>query len=193
MVAVLLIPCCLAQQNLSFQYGMSGMAAPGSQVANDRDAINEKFGESASFALMVPEGNSAAEKALSEEVKALPQVASVISYAETVGSSIPDQYVPPDQLKELNSGGYTRLVITARIPPESPETFAFVKTLRQTAQKYYPDSALLAGECANVYDMKETITADSVKVNAIAIGAIALILLVNFHSITLPFLPAADH
>lgn len=187
MVAVLLIPCCLAQQNLSFQYGMSGMAAPGSQVANDRDAINEKFGESASFALMVPEGNSAAEKALSKEVKALPQVASVISYAETVGSSIPDQYVPPDQLKELNSGGYTRLVITARIPPESPETFAFVKTLRQTAQKYYPDSALLAGECANVYDMKETITADSVKVNAIAIGAIALILLVNFHSITLPF------
>ena len=186
MVVVLLVPCYLAQQNLSFQYGMSGMAAPGSQVANDRDAINEKFGESASFALIVPQGNSAYEKALSEDIQALPQVASLVSYAETVGSSIPAEYVPPTQLKQLNSGGYTRMVITARIPPESTETFAFVKTLREIAQQYYPDSALLAGECSNVYDMKETITADSVKVNAIAIGAIAVILVFNFHSFILP-------
>ena len=36
--------------------------------------------------------------------------------------------------------------------------------------------------------MKDTITADSVKVNAISIGAIGLILLINLRSISLPVL-----
>ena len=187
-VIILLIPCGLAQQRLSFMYGMSGMAGPDSRVVKDRTAINELFGESSSFALMVPKGNIANEQALSDEIKNFDEVSSVISYVENVGKSIPPEFVPSEQLKKLNSDKYTRLVITARVPSESEITFAFVNKLRNTAQKYYQDSYLLAGESANVLDMKETITADSLKVNLIAISAIAFILLFTFKSASLPIL-----
>ncbi len=46
----------------------------------------------------------------------------------------------------------------------------------------------MVGVPATIYDMKDTITADSVKVNAISIGAIGLILLINLRSISLPVL-----
>lgn len=184
---VCLIPSYLAQKQISFMYGMSGMAAPGSQVVNDRDAINDLFGESASYALLLPKGNSANEQELNDALKALPEVSSVLSFVENVGRSIPEQYVPKESLKMLNSDEYTRMVVMARVPPESEKTFAFVEKLRELAGTYYPEGYHLAGETANVYDMKDTITADSIKVNLISIGAIALILLLTFHSFTLPF------
>lgn len=185
-VIILLVPCYLAQHHIDFQYGMSGMAAPGSKVATDRDRINDLFGESASFALMVPKGDSADEQALNDAIKAMPEVSSVLSYVESVGRPIPEAYVPPSLLGQLNSEEYTRMVVMARIPPEGEKTFRFVEKLRSTAQQYYPDTYLLAGECATVYDMKDTITADSIKINFISIGAIALILLLTLHSASLP-------
>lgn len=187
-VAVLLIPCFLAQHHISYMYGTSGMASPDSQVAIDRNAITDLFGESSTYALMVPKGNLAYEQELNDRIKALPQVSSVLSYVENAGKSIPEAYVPGEQLKQLNSDQYTRMVITARLPTESDQTFAFVETLRSMAQEYYPGAYHLAGESVNVYDMKDTITADSIKVNLIAIGAIAVILLFTFHSFSLPIL-----
>ena len=187
-VAVLLIPCYLAQQNIHFVYGASEMTGPDSQIVRERDAINDRFGESNSFAILVPVGSTAKEQALNDDIKALPQVSSVLSYVETVGRSIPDAYVPPDQLKLLTSGGYTRLVVSARIPSESAGTFRFVEELRAIAESHYPGQYYMVGIPATIYDMKDTITADSVKVNLISIGAIGLILLINFRSVTLPVL-----
>jgi predicted RND superfamily exporter protein len=63
-----------------------------------------------------------------------------------------------------------------------------VERIRSIADQYYPDSAHLVGESASIYDMKSTITADSVKVNLISAGAIGLILLITFRSFSLPFL-----
>ena len=187
-VAVLLIPCFLAQHQISYMYGTSGMASPDSQVATDREAIEDLFGQSSTFALMVPRGNRAYEQELNDRLKDLPEVSSVLSYVENAGKSIPEAYVPKDQLSQLNSDEYTRMVITARLPSESNETFSFVEKVRNMAEEYYPGAYHLAGESVNVYDMKDTITADSIKVNAIAIGAIAVILLFTFHSFSLPIL-----
>ena len=137
---------------------------------------------------MVPRGNRAYEQELNDRLKDLPEVSSVLSYVENAGKSIPEAYVPKDQLSQLNSDEYTRMVITARLPSESNETFSFVEKVRNMAEEYYPGAYHLAGESVNVYDMKDTITADSIKVNAIAIGAIAVILLFTFHSFSLPIL-----
>lgn len=187
-VAVVLVPCYLAQQNIHFIYGASEMTGPDSQIVLERNAINEEFGESNSFAILVPAGSTAKEQGLNDAIKALPQVSSVLSYVESVGQSIPEAYVPADSLKLLTAGGYTRLVVSARIPSESEESFRFVETLRGLAQDHYGNEYYMVGVPATIYDMKDTITADSVKVNAISIGAIGLILLINFQSLSLPFI-----
>ncbi|MFP3156076.1 MMPL family transporter [Lachnospiraceae bacterium ZAX-1] len=193
MVLILLIPCYLAGQQISFDYGMSKMSGPDSQIAKDRTAINEIFGESASFALLVPNsstksGGLAKETALCRDIEHMPEVAALMSYVELIGNTIPQEFVPDDKLRMLNSDTYTRMVITARVPPESDMTFAFVEKLRGIAKNYYPGSYHLAGEVVNVYDMKDTITSDRVKVNLISIGGIALILLLTFKSFSLPII-----
>ncbi|MEG1686248.1 MAG: MMPL family transporter [Angelakisella sp.] len=187
-VALLLIPCFLAQQHLPFMYGTAGMAAPDSRIAADRNTINEKFGQSVPFALLVPTGSLANEQALHDRLAALPPVSSVVSFVGTVGTTIPTEFIPPEMIEQLNSGGYTRMIVNTRLQNESNVTFAFVEQLRSIAQEYYPDRYHLVGESVNIYDMKETIKADTPIVNLIAIGSIALILLFTFRSLTLPLL-----
>ncbi len=187
-VLVVLPVAYLGQKQISFLYGMSGMSAPGSQVVIDRERINEQFGESTMFAMLVPQGELANEQALNDALKELPEVKNVLSYVENVGRSVPVEYLSREILEQLNSEEYTRLVITAQVPNESAQTFALVEKLRALGERYYGERYHLAGECANVYDMKQTILADTVKVNLLSIGAIGLILLVNFRSLLLPIL-----
>lgn len=58
--------------------------------------------------------------------------------------------------------------------------------MRATVQQYYPDAYDLAGQGVSTYDLMDTITADMVKVNLLAIGAVFLILLLMKRQLLLP-------
>lgn len=66
------------------------------------------------------------------------------------------------------------------------DTFNLVKTIRKTAEKYYPDEWYLAGEGVSTYDLMDTITKDMTKVNLVAIGAVFIVLLLTLKSFILP-------
>ena len=80
------------------------------------------------------------------------------------------------------------MVITADVPYEGEQTFTLIENIRQIAEKYYPDNNYLAGNGVSTYDLKDTITADMVFVNLLAIGAVFLVLLITLKSIPLPFI-----
>lgn len=125
---------------------------------------------------------------LSDELHNLPQVKNIVSYVDTVGQTIPEQYLDSGTLSQLNSDNYTRMVITVEVEYEGEETFNLVKEIRSIADEYYPSSWYLAGEGVSTYDLMNTITSDMVKVNAIAIGAVFIVLLLSLKSISLPFI-----
>ena len=66
------------------------------------------------------------------------------------------------------------------------KTFNIVKKVRDIAAKYYSNSYFLAGESVSTYDLMDTITADNIRVNLIAIGAVFLVLLIAFKSLLIP-------
>lgn len=185
-VFIIIVPCFLGQSKISFNYGVSGMVSPDSKVAEDKNAINDIFGESTIFAIMVPNDKVAVQQEFNDELKNLPEVSQVLSYVETVGKTIPDNFLPKSDVSLLTTADFTRFVVTARLPSESEKTFEFAQKLRDVSETYFEEEYYLAGESANVYDMKLTITDDSVKVNLIAIGAIAVILLIMLKSFSLP-------
>ncbi len=185
---VITFPCIFAQGANSFTYGSNGIYAEGTKVGNDIAEIENIFGKSNLVVVMVPRGTMSQEKALASELKELDQVTSVVTYAETVGVAIPTEFVPEDQASQLLSDEYSRYVITIDAPAESPETFAKVDEIKAVAQKYYPDKYEIVGNSVNSYDLKGVVTSDSVKVNLISILAIAVILLFNFKSISLPLI-----
>ena len=80
--AILIVPCYLASNASSFYYGASRI-----------------FG-------------SATQMELSQALRDIPQVRSILSYVDTVGAAIPEQYLDSGTLSKLNSDSYTRMVLT---------------------------------------------------------------------------------
>lgn len=186
---LLLIPCFLAQQNNSFSYGASEIYSDEStKIGHDTAAINKEFGKTNPFVLMVPKGDLVSERALCDELENIDKITSITSYAETVGITIPTEYVPDDTLSQLISNNYSRFIIVANVKVEGDETFALIDEIRNLAYKYYDDSYYFLGESVNTLDLKETIEDDNKKVNAISIIAIMIILLLTFKSLSLPII-----
>lgn len=185
--ALLIVPCYLASNKNSFYYGSSHIFGNETQLGKDTEKIQSIFGKSDTYVLMVPKDSITTQKELSDALHDLPQVKNIVSYVDTVGQTIPEQYLDHGTLSQLNSDNYTRMVITVDAEYEGDETFDLVKEIRSIADDYYPDEWYLAGEGVSTYDLMDTITADMVWVNAIAIGAVFVVLLLSLKSISLPF------
>lgn len=184
--AILIVPSYLASNANSFYYGASHLFGTETQVGADTARIEGTFGKQDTYVLLVPKNSTATEAELSKELHRIPQVKSILSYVDTVGTVIPEQYLDSATLSKLNSEHFTRMVLTMDAEYEGEETFALVETVRNTAEKYYPGEWYLAGEGVSTYDLMDTVTADTVKVNIVAIGAVFLVLLITMKSLVLP-------
>lgn len=184
--AAVTIPCYLAQQNNNFLYGSSGIFGSGTVLGDDTELIEEVFGKSNLMCLMVPNGSPSVEKALGVELSSMDKITSILSYSETVGVEIPQEFIPPDTLEQLVSPNYSRWVITVDVDYEGDEAFAMVEEVRGVVEKYFGDNYLLCGDSVNSYDMKSVVAEDNEKVNMIAILSIAIVLLINFKSLSIP-------
>lgn len=185
LVLIAVIPCYLAQTRADFLYG-NGTPDTRTDYGRDTVAINEEFGESNALVLLVPRGDPGAEAKMAEELAGIDHVTSVLSYAGTVGA-VPEGFLDESIVSQFYSDGYARTIMYTDTSEEGDEAFAVVEQVRATADKYYSES-WLCGQSANLYDMRDVVTADSTLVNWIAIGFIFLTLLVTFKSATLPFI-----
>ena len=185
LVLIAVIPCYLAQTRADFLYG-NGTPDTRTDYGHDTVAINEEFGESNALVLLVPRGDPGAEAKMAEELAGIDHVTSVLSYAGTVGA-VPEGFLDESIVSQFYSDGYARIIMYTDTSEEGDEAFAVVEQVRAAADKYYSES-WLCGQSANLYDMRDVVTADSTLVNWIAIGFIFLTLLVTFKSATLPFI-----
>ncbi len=183
---VIMIPSYLASNSNSFYYGASHIFNEKTKLGSDVQKVEAVFGKNDTYVLMLPKDSTATQKELSDSLHELPEVKSILSYVDTVGSEIPESYLDATTLSKLNSDHYTRMVITVEADYEGNQTFGLVESIREIAQQYYPDQWLLAGEGVSTLDLRDTVTADMVKVNLIAIGAVFITLLISLKSITLP-------
>ena len=183
---VVMIPSYLASNANSFNYGASKIFGDSTQLGADTNAIQDIFGKSDTYVLMIPKEDKATQKELSDSLHDIPEVSSIISYVDTVGMEIPESYLDEATYSKLCSDKYTRMVITVDAEYEGEKTFNLVENIRSTAQQYYPDEWYLAGEGVSTYDLMDTITADMVKVNLVAIGAVFVVLLITMRSVALP-------
>lgn len=186
--AILIVPSYLGSNANSYLYGASEILGENTRYGKDTAAIEEVFGKSDTYVLLVPKGDTAVQTDLSDELKTLPQITSIISYVDMAGAEIPSAYLDADTLSLLEGGNYSRMVLTVDVPAEGADTFALVENVRGIADKYYPDNNYLAGDGISTYDLKETITADMVLVNLVAIGAVFMILLLTLKSLTIPLI-----
>ena len=185
-LAIIMVPSYLASNSNSYYYGAAHMFGTNTRLGADTAAIEETFGKSDTWVVLVPEGDTAQQQKLSDALHEVPEVTGILSYVDNAGASIPPEFVPSDTLSLLVSGGYTRMVLTVDADTEGDAAFALVEHIRAIAQEYYPDKYYLAGQGVSTYDLMDTITADMVKVNLLAIGAVFLVLLLMKRQLLLP-------
>ena len=185
---IMIVPSYLASINNSYYYGSSKIFGSETKLGQDTEKIEAIFGKSNNYVLMVPKGDFSTEKELSNALKEIPQVSSIISYVDKAGAEVPTEYLDEEVLSNLISDNYSRMVINVKTDYEGKEAFDVVKKIRKTAEKYYPDKYYLAGESVSTYDLMETVTDDMIKVNFISIGAVFLVLLLSMKSISIPII-----
>ena len=183
---LIFIPSYLASNANNYYFGSSHIFGEGTRLGDDTAAIESVFGKSDTYVLMVPAGDTATEKELSNELHTLPQVSDIISYVDLAGAEVPLEYLDEKTISQLISEDYSRMVISVNADYEGQETFDLIQKIRDIASEYYPNEYYLAGEGVSTYDLMNTVMDDMLKENMLAIGAVFLVLLVSLHSISLP-------
>ena len=93
-----------------------------------------------------------------------------------------------DAQKQLKGEHYSRMVLELALPEESQETFDFLDTLHQTAEKYYPEGVLLVGNSTSDRDLSESFVQDNVLISILTVVFVILVLVFTFQSAGLPVL-----
>lgn len=186
--AILIIPSYLASNSNSYYYGSSHIFGLDTQLGRDTKEIEDSFGKNDRYVLILPKGNLENERKLSEDIKENENVENIISYVDTVGQTIPSEFLEDNLIKKINSKNYTRMIISVEADYEGEETYKLIDDIKKKAKIYYGNNYKLAGEGVSTYDLKNTVTADMKVVNLIAIGAVFVVLLITEKSLSIPII-----
>lgn len=90
---------------------------------------------------------------------------------------------------QLQGDEYNRMLLYLTLPEGGEETYAFLDTIKNTAQKYYPEqSVFLAGNSTSEYDFRESFSTDNTVVSVVSILIVLVVLLFTFKSVGMPVL-----
>ena len=94
-----------------------------------------------------------------------------------------------DAQAQMEGEHYDRMVLNLKVPEEGAETFAFLDTLHQTAQKYYDaDEIYLVGNSTSDLDQSTSFARDNVMISVLSLVFVILVLIFTFMSVGLPIL-----
>ena len=187
-VMLLLTPFAFVAQGMNdYLYGNSSVgAAEGTAVYESNEEITEIFGRSNMLLALYPNTSPVTEAALTEDIEALPYVKSVTSMANTLPDGVPEEFLPESMTEQLHTEDACRMLIYIRTKEESDLAFQCTDEIRGILESYYPEGSYLVGQTPSTQDIKTTITADNIKVNALSLAGVFLVVMASFRSLIIP-------
>ncbi len=113
-----------------------------------------------------------------------------VNLDEEQQADLDDLYVQlSDAQEQLLGENYTRMLVSLNLPEEGEETFAFLQTIHQEAERYYDaGSVYLVGDSTSDYDLSVSFARDNVMISVLSVVFVMIILLFTFQSVGLPLL-----
>jgi len=91
--------------------------------------------------------------------------------------------------EQLKGEEYSRMLVYLSLPEGGAETYAFLDTMRETAQKYYPEGEVYTvGNSTVEYDFQKSFSRDNIIVSVVSILIVMVVLLFTFKSAGMPIL-----
>lgn len=94
-----------------------------------------------------------------------------------------------DAREQLLGEDYTRMLVSLDLPEEGEETFAFLQTIHDEAERYYDaENVYLVGDSTSDYDLSVSFARDNVMISVLSVAFVIIVLLFTFQSVGLPLL-----
>lgn len=188
---IIWIPAIIGYKNTEVYYNLDSTLPEtlDSIVANKK--LEETFEMNATHVLLAD--SSLDDKSMREMLDEIGDVAgvkSVIGLDSFVGPMIPKDFIPSDIKEKLDNGTYQMIMIMSEYKVASDEVNAQVDEINAIMDKY-DRTAMLIGEAPCTKDLINITDKDFKTVSAVSIGAIFVIILLVFKSVSLPILLVA--
>ena len=183
---ILLIPSIYGYKNTSVYYNLDSTLPKTlpSIMANTKQ--NELFNMNSTHMVLydadMPIGES---QRMIADIKAVDGVKNVLGIDSIVGPNIPREMIPDEIKEKLESNEYKLMLVMSEYKVASDEVNKQCNELSKII-KSYDSKAMLVGEAPCTKDLIEITDNDFATVNEVSIGAIFLIIVFVFKSISLP-------
>ena len=120
-----------------------------------------------------------------DEINNLDGITFALSLNSVAGNELPEDIMPKDLLNKLKGDEHQVMMIASDYKIASNEVNTQIEAVDSIAKKY-DKNAMIIGEAPCTKDLISITDTDFKKVSAVSIGAIFLIILIVFKSISLP-------
>ena len=188
---VLLFPSIYGNNHTQIYYNIA-RSLPSTldcNVANDE--VKAQFNVSNMHIVMMDRDmDSKQKKKMMDEIGKVKGVKSTISMGSLLGPTIPESMIPENLRSMLQSDEYELAFVSSEYESATDEVNEQVKAIDKIVKSYDKDGMVI-GEAPLMKDLQDVTDADLVNVNVLSIGAIFIIILLIFKSISLPIILVA--
>lgn len=150
--------------------------------------LQENFDMSTVHMILVDKNvESKAVAHMSQELKSLKGVKSVLGLDALLGTRIPRQLIPEEKIKDLQSENWQMMMVFSEYKAASDEVNKQCDDIKDIIKKY-DSKGMLVGEAPCTKDLIDITDKDFKTVSIVSIGVIFLIIMVLFKSISLPII-----
>ena len=185
---IILIPAVYGYTHTDVYYDLAGTLPESLDSITANHKLDEQYDMGATHMILADSNLSSKEaKAMLKEIEKVDGVKMALGYDSLVGPGIPKEFIPDDIKDVLESENYQLIVVASEYAVASDEVNEQCSQINQIIKKY-DSKAMLIGEAACTKDLIEITNEDFKRVSAVSIGAIFVIILLVFKSISLPII-----
>ena len=182
------IPAIKGYRGTGVYYDLAGTLPKWLPSITANEKLDQTFEMNTTHIVLVDSSLPAKDKeALTEEIKKVDGVKSVIGIDSLMGSDVPRELLPSEVTEMLVNDRYEMMMITSEYKTASDEVNAQCDRLSEIIKKY-DGGGMLVGEAPCTKDLIRITDQDFKTVNFVSIGVILAIILFVFGSISLPFI-----
>lgn len=194
--AILLIPALYGYAHTNTSYDLTKMVVgDGKDIDKEmvpfytaNKKLSKDFGINTSYIIIADSSLSAKDgRAMSEEIKDVKGVKSVLGVDGMMGSAIPRNMLPDELNSSMRSDKHQMILVNSKYRISTDEVNRQVTQVNSIVHKYDKKGSVI-GEAPSTKDLIQLTSKDFQVVNWISIGLVFLIIFFVLRSISLPFI-----
>ncbi len=184
--AIIWIPAVYGNKNTEVYYNLDETLPKDLSSITANQKLNDTFEMNSTHMLLIDSQMEPKKvSAMTDEIKQVDGIKSVIGLNAMLGSEIPRELLPSKITDMLINENYELMLVSSEYKVASEEVNTQCDELNRII-KEYDSSSMLVGEAPCTKDLIEITDRDFKTVSMVSIGVILLIILVVFKSISLP-------